>query len=202
MVKNTSQHTTMFTDLRLYYIDDNNNVPVHAFIPLIDKCTQTLFPVKKEHSLVRNIYGHCVSLHSLPFKYGSIITGQGLCPPSSEILRPGAHLTVHCIQPLYTLSVQGPKIITLARPYVSNSVFLIENDHTAPLLLKERSQKSIEVPEGSQGFISYCPILSMTLISFETKFIEDQGECVQWSLTLEEKWEEPILATATHIPTL
>ncbi|ETZ05046.1 hypothetical protein K737_300530 [Holospora undulata HU1] len=177
----------MLTDLKLYYIDNNTNSlnKISAFSPFLYKCTQTLFSVKKDYSLIKNIYGHSIALHSSAFKYGSIISGQGICPPSSEILKPGVKLEVHCIQPLYTLYTQGPKIVSLERPCVPNSAFLIHNTCSTPLTEKNNG-RCIEVLKDTEGFVSYCPILFMTLMTFDIKFTQDQGEFIQWSITLEE----------------
>ncbi|PPE03168.1 hypothetical protein [Holospora curviuscula] len=178
----------MVTDLRLYYLDQTSNESesIQASNPCLQTCTQTLFSAKKEGHLIRNIYGHCITLHSIPFKYGSIITGQGTFPPSSKILKPGIRLKVYCIQPLYTLKVQGPKMISLERPCVPYSVFLIQDKHSVPIALKEHSEQNVEIPQDAHGFISYCPILFMIVTAFDIKFTEDHGESFQWSLTLEE----------------
>ncbi|ETZ06929.1 hypothetical protein P618_200902 [Holospora obtusa F1] len=178
----------MLTDLRLYPIDDSNSFrnKFSAYPSFLHKCAQTFFSVKKEVPLIQNIYGHYIRLHPLPFKYGSIITGNGPCPPSSQILKPGVKLEVHCIQPLQTLYIKGPQTIKLDHPCVPNSVFLIHESHSTPLAVQNFNEPIFDISSENYGFISYCPILFMILINFDVKFTEEHGEGAHWTIILEE----------------
>lgn len=176
----------MITELQLYNLNSPQSACI-ALVPLLHKCTQTLTPLKKEAHTFRDIYGHSVSLGGARFRYASIVSGQGLCAPSTEALSIGARLLVHCIQPIYTPHVQGETVVSLARPCVPGSAFLINNAQTNPLPLETTSpHRSVIIPQGNAGYLSYCPVLEMTLTHFEMKVFEDQDNLISWVLHLEE----------------
>lgn len=176
----------MTTDLKIYYLNpcDERSSAFNILGPFLHKCTQTLFPIRKDSLVIRNIYGNCISVHPQTSRYGSIISGQGICAPSAEVLWPGARFMVHCIQPVYTSYIDASSV-KLLRPCVEHSAFLIDQQQECPLPLVVVEQ-TVLIPETHKGFVSYCPILCMTLINFDVKFTENQEEPMFWTLTLEE----------------
>ena len=176
----------MITGLQLYHLNAPQAECIR-FIALLDKCTQSLAPLPQDGHKFRDIYGKPVALGMPSLRYTSIISGQGLCGPSMEALSVGAKLLVHCIHPLYTEQVQGGTIISLTRPCVPGSVFLMNHQRTHPLSLEtEAPHRKVRIPEGSSGYLSYCPVLAMSLTHFEMKVVEDQELVMSWTLHLEE----------------
>lgn len=176
----------MITTLQLYNLNSPQSACV-ALLPLLHKCTQTLTPLKQESHTFRDIYGKHVTLGAARFRYASIVSGQGICAPSAEVFSLGAKLSVHCIQPIYTSHVHGGNEVPFLRPCVPGSVFLINNENTHPLPLTTISpHRSVVIPQKAKGYLSYCPVLEMTLTHFEMKIFEDQENLISWTLHLEE----------------
>jgi hypothetical protein len=44
----------------------------------------------------------------------------------------------------------------------------------------------VVIPQEAKGYLSYCPVLEMTLTHFEMKIFEDQENLISWTLHLEE----------------
>lgn len=176
----------MITELQLYNLNTPQSECI-ALVPLLHKCTQNLTPLKQEGHKFRDIYGQHIALGTVKSRYASIVSGQGLCAPSIEALSIGAKLLVHCIQPIYTPHVNGETVVSFARPCVPGSVFLINNENSHPLpLTTTMPHRSVIIPQGGTGYLSYCPVLEMTLTHFEMKTFEDQESLVSWTLHLEE----------------
>lgn len=168
----------MITDLTLQPLGEGGTL-----LPLLScrNCIQTLTPVPRGE-LHRTVNGELVHT-GLPghTKYRSVIKGDDQVPPALEHVWKGAVFQVGCLV-LLTQRLNGGRDVELSRLPVEGSVS-VADQVGVPLEIREMS---VRLPqEGISGFISYRPLLEMSVTDFKVT-TDEWGMTTGWTLELVE----------------
>lgn len=144
-------------------------------------CVQELTPIPlSNEAFQRTVNGKLIYFgREEDMKYRTKIACQDKGAPSMGHMWRGSVMRVGCIQTLTHKIKEGA--VGLMRPFIKDSVQVFDDEHVSMSFTFD--DKNRVVSKG--GYVTFRPILSMTLVDFSLNYDEWGGK-MGWTLTLEE----------------